>query len=51
MITYAKILLLNFLLVAPVLGQSTELIEAYNKINEFKERRDYETAGNGQKKL
>ena len=40
--TYIKILLLNFLFVAPVLGQT--LREAYNKTNEFEEKGDYNTA-------
>jgi len=42
--TYVKIILLNFLLVTPVFGQSTKLIEAFNKTNEFQAKGDYQTA-------
>jgi len=43
--TCINILLLNFLLAAPVLGQgSEELDEAYNRTNEFKAKGNYETA-------
>ena len=42
--TCVKILLLNFLFISTVLGQSSELMNMYYKTNEFWDKGDYQTA-------